>query len=76
MNKEDGGPAFPRSLDTGVYGQPQRGMTLRQWFAGMAMMGSSANPKIMPMSATEMAEMSYEQADAMLKEGARQDERV
>ena len=46
--KPNGGPAFPRPA--GKNGYPQlgyedgnRGMTLRQWYAGMALQGFCAN---------------------------------
>jgi len=39
MNKDTGGPAFPRS-DAG-YSPTQDGMTLRDWFAGQALAGLS-----------------------------------
>lgn len=40
VNKNDGGPAFPRPTSTDEHGQPcniyqdQTGMSLRDWFAG------------------------------------------
>ena len=34
----DGGAAFPRSSDA-HYNCPQKGMSLRDWFAGMALQG-------------------------------------
>lgn len=40
----------------------ERALTLRDWFAGMAMQGFVACPS------TEVAEWSYKMADAMLKE--------
>lgn len=60
-NKENGGPAFPKSG-----GFTQAGMNLRDYFAAKAMQGLMAsdvrdNPKA-------FAEYSYQMADAMLKE--------
>ena len=62
--KNDGGPAFPRAMAVGgIYqSQPQEGMSLRDWFAGQAMIGIlSWSPK-----AKEAAAHSYKVADAML----------
>ena len=69
---DDGGPAFPRPATTGRNAS-QDGMSLRDWFAGMSLssmdygwFGSSTRIR-------EMAEESYNIADAMLaarKEGA------
>lgn len=54
MTKPDGGPAFPRPLSNGsvvianeernLEVAPQCGMTLRDYFAGQALMGFLANP--------------------------------
>lgn len=51
--RKDGGPAFPRQFG--------EGMTLRDWFAGMALCGDydRRDPK-------SDAEWAYKQADAML----------
>jgi len=68
----DGGPAFPRVAPT-PSGDAQFGMSLRDWFAGMAIGGRISlleqigkNPGI---SIWEEAAMNaYKFADAMLKE--------
>lgn len=70
MSKEDGGPAFPRSssiMPNGGGSWDQEGMTLRQWYAGMALAGRSGNSAI-KMTLEDCAEWCFEQADAMLKE--------
>ena len=62
-------PAFPRPVGsfTHTYNNSQRGMPLRDWFAGKALAGHtlemhlSGNPRI-------LAEYCYKLADAMLKE--------
>lgn len=36
MNKETGGPAFPSTFHNG-WGEPEKGMTLRDYFAAKAM---------------------------------------
>lgn len=63
INK-DGGPAFPVSIP-GVGDNGWHGMTLRDWFAGMAMQGMCA---AYPPGTTfkEVAEKAYRMADAML----------
>ena len=80
--KDNSGPAFPgftspESLVTDY--QPYPGMTIRQWYAGMAMMGMNANPDISnAMAKTNLkpcdirkliASSSFIQADDMIKEG-------
>jgi hypothetical protein len=55
---DDGGTAFPVLFVSG-------GMTLRDWFAGMAMQGMLAEDASNYKFA-ELAEGSYEAADAML----------
>lgn len=47
------------------------GMTLRDWFAGQALAGMSAHPKIGNNSDELMARLAYSQADAMLVERAK-----
>jgi hypothetical protein len=81
MSKQDGGPAFPF---TPVYehdespGSPYcitySGMSLRDWFAGQALVGLSANASVTARYQTALsddvrskfAEFSYKMADAML----------
>ena len=66
MNK-DGGPAFPESYSgadaphEGIGG----GMSLRDWFAGLAMQGDLARSPT--TTATVEAEWAYQIADAMLE---------
>jgi uncharacterized protein YodC (DUF2158 family) len=61
---DDGGPAFPVSQFS-----TEHGMTLRDWFAGMALQGILAHPGIEPDDANRngSSELAYEFADAMLK---------
>ncbi len=78
--KYDGGPAFPRPAseytkngtlpDGNDAVAEQAGMTLRDYFAAKAMQGllASDDPTGPFYSAKEVAEFSYEQADAMLAE--------
>ena len=68
----DGGPAFPQS-DLSGYGigpaeRSNGGMTLRDWFAGQAIMGLCADPSnhVLFRSEDEAAESAYAIADAMI----------
>lgn len=62
----NGGPAFPVSIpgwgDNGV-----SGMTLRDWFAGMALQGMYGNDNWHHSSCEDMTSDAYKMADAMLK---------
>lgn len=72
---ETGGPAFPEIGNVAYNSdwQSESGMTLRDWFAGQALMGMGTWS---PVSAEELshrdivqkmrAEFAYEQADAMI----------
>jgi hypothetical protein len=65
----DGGAAFPEAA-SGPYPNGEivigrSGMSLRDWFAGMAMQGFNANPSI-DFASIDMAEAAYKDADAML----------
>lgn len=53
---EDGGPAFP-TVSASVH-LPHHGMTLRDWFAGMALQGLLANPGG-PIQANGMSGWSF-----------------
>lgn len=89
MDDKTGGPAFPgkefktEKINDGIEGHPiyrtvkfmayTPGMTLRDWFAGMALQGMMSNG-FMPRAAKNeldewnWAQASYRLADAMLKE--------
>ncbi len=65
MEKNDGGPAFPHNVVDRC-----GGMTLRDYFAGQAMVACVAQvtdppPKVRP---SEIAKFAYACADAMLAE--------
>ena len=64
--KDDGGCAFPFVVQD--Y-ESDPGMSLRDWFAGMAMMGLRANSNEHACSITreDIAVEAYRQADAMLE---------
>jgi hypothetical protein len=69
MTKETGGPAFPRVHPADVDGSVDiyHGMTLRDYFAAKAMQGLLAADTAWSMPAETVAELAYEQADAMLE---------
>jgi hypothetical protein len=67
-------PAFPSTFHNG-WGEPEKGMALRDYFAAKAMQGLIASPR-MPLPAAKggldvtdvmVADLSYKMADAMLK---------
>lgn len=68
-NVEDGGPAFPDE-------RWQNGMSLREYFAGMALNGILSNPTTVTaklfrsddgfMNSEMISACAYEQADAMI----------
>lgn len=77
----NGGPAFPTTMPLEDWGDPNQGMTLRDWFAGQAINGlcSLADDRSIPMDKTPEekeeqfnewakadAKWSYCIADAML----------
>ena len=66
--QDNGGAAFPssNSPDTGWYAE---GMTLRDYFAAKAMHAVMATPKPMmgQITSDDVAQLSYQMADAMLK---------
>lgn len=65
--KDDGGPAFPLERHLPDGNEAYYGMTLRDLFAGMALIGLNAN-KICDIWPEEtLAEAAYKQADAMIK---------
>lgn len=72
MTKKDGGPAFP--FQASEHEALQRGMSLRDWFAGRAMaamVGNSDHMVVFAESADpakDVAVAAYSIADAMLAE--------
>ena len=72
--KEDGGPAFPQ-LDKEPIGTVRalaHGMSLRDWYAGMALQGLCSalrdESATFLTHKTKMAEACYEFADALLRQ--------
>ena len=70
--KNDGGPAFPiYQPDMNVGDDAGPGMSLRDWFAGQAMVGLMSDSGLRPSNLDEFEHMAtrlYQVADAMLKE--------
>ena len=72
MSKSDGGAAFPtmefERVSEYVHSDiVHPGMSLRDWFAGQALAGLSANPTAYDVAVETLAKWAYEQADAMIK---------
>lgn len=74
MTKDTSGPAFPAYMkESAAFGQDfcQEGMTLRDWFAGQALVGMLASAPVADRSKPKhrgWAENAYLFADAMLAE--------
>lgn len=70
MNKETGGPAFPRPASAahqhGMH-KPQDGMTLRDYFAAQAMQALIEKRADWQYMQQSISDYSYKQADEMLK---------
>ena len=66
----EGGPAFPFGIPEGVHRShgacTQRGMTLRDWFAGQALTGLMMNYSEHPNNMELCAKLAVEAADAMI----------
>ena len=67
----DGGSISPRLVSTESGVEPQGGMSLRDWFAGMALQGVCGSPEMLASYSERGGEKSiakgcYKMADAML----------
>lgn len=62
---KQGGQAFPRASANQYHTSETEGMTLRDWFAGQALAGAIAYAG--RDTAESIAQLCFEQADAMLK---------
>lgn len=70
-NKPEGGPAFPvdEKNDDGTHFYTNMGMTLRQWYAGMAMQGFAARGYFQPQNRSDIdcfTRQAFDIADAMI----------
>lgn len=63
--KATGGRAFPNDI---FKQDGARGMTLRDYFAGQALAGLTANPGNGGLRVTRFSKMAYDVADAMILE--------
>ena len=68
---DDGGPAFPFGQVSELTGQPingffSPGMTLRDWFAGQALIGLMTGYHDHPNICKTCAELAFEAADEMI----------
>lgn len=77
MMSDKNKPAFPRSetgsAETGQIDEGAPGMTLREHYAGLAMVGLLAmGPQVQPGD-EEMAKVAFRKADAMIAELQRED---
>ena len=71
QSHDDGGPAFPLAGSSDYSYPPQDGMTLRDWFAGMAVQGMLASHNAWTISDPhDYAMNAYLLADAMLERRA------
>jgi len=64
--KTDGGPAFPVVFGDSAYS----GMTLRQWYAGMAMQGYLSSDIPNEIREAQVVGWAWSMADAMLAQEA------
>ena len=64
--QDDGGPAFPHDEEVKLQVITHNGMSLRDWFAGMALQGTMANPNFNDMAGQDVARSCYRIADEML----------
>jgi hypothetical protein len=67
-------PAFPSQPASGNWGVVQQGMTLRDYFAGQALLAAGMlaieeNEDVLKETMPKVMKRCYQIADAMLKEG-------
>lgn len=62
-----GGSAFPTTKPLDSWGDPNQGMTLRDYFAGQAMLGILTNNRLEDCDDFVVASNAYQMADFMLK---------
>ena len=67
MSEKDGGPAFPTTKPLDFWGDPNGGMSLRDYFAAAALW----HPDALLATPEARAHWAYAIADAMLKERAK-----
>lgn len=64
----DGGPAFPTDFDMSTFKNANQGMSLRAYFAGLAMQGMLAGRKceLADVNLADMTESATKIADALI----------
>ncbi len=71
MSTDNGGPAFPLTPtdNSGQIGPTMPGMTLRDWFAGLALAGLASTRNGTPTGRDNraLAGIAYDLADAMIE---------
>jgi hypothetical protein len=74
-NKKDGGPAFPTTKPLEGWGDPNQGMTLRDYFAAAALTGVFANNSALSAfregprgPSAEIARAVWRMAETMIEE--------
>ena len=67
---QNGGPAFPSEYNVAYH----RGMYLRDWFAGQALIGNLSADRVMQYDALKHAKWAYEIADAMIEKSVEPNE--
>ena len=73
MSDKDGGLAFPRA-GSGYFKNLEDGMSLREWFAGQALIGIMQETSETPGWQERFAWRAYSIADAMLVEKVKRKE--
>jgi hypothetical protein len=67
-NTNTGGPAFPTTKPLEHWGDPNQGMTLRDYFAAKVLQAYLADPAFSNVPQGEIARLAYDMADSMLEE--------
>jgi hypothetical protein len=75
VDKVQNHPAFPVQGSGGTLSiRPNSGMSMRDWFASMSLIGYRASERYCEEPPYLVAEMAYEDADALLKQKQKQKE--
>lgn len=69
QNKQPEDMAYPQLKKSGDIAIQTGGLTKREWFTGMALIGFCANPNLSGLPKETFKLMAEEQADAMIKAG-------
>ena len=66
-NTNTGGPAFPTTKPLEHWGDPNQGMTLRDYFAAKVLQTYLADPAFSNVTQGTIARLAYDMADSMLE---------